>query len=133
MNNRASAVVIQNGRVLLMKRRRNNDEYYILPGGSIEPGETPEVAAVRELQEEMTITGTVERKLFDVIHEDFNGRRESAFLIANWEGTPTLGGPELQRHSETNSYTPTWVPISELSSLKTYPRDLGQRLMELAI
>jgi 8-oxo-dGTP pyrophosphatase MutT (NUDIX family) len=46
----AYAVVVDDGRVLLTRRRDSDD--WVLPGGSVEEGEAPWEAAVREVAEE---------------------------------------------------------------------------------
>jgi len=56
MRHRAAVFVFgENGSVLLFHRFRNGHEYYVVPGGAVEPGETPEQAAARELKEETAI------------------------------------------------------------------------------
>lgn len=47
----ASAAVFRGGRVLIA-RRVNPPQLWSLPGGKVEPGETPEQAAIREVREE---------------------------------------------------------------------------------
>jgi 8-oxo-dGTP diphosphatase len=47
----ASAAVFRDGRVLIA-RRVNPPQLWSLPGGKVEPGETPEQAAIREVREE---------------------------------------------------------------------------------
>ena len=65
----AAAVVVHDGRVLLVRRRhREGTLLWALPSGEIEPGETPEQAAVREVQEEVGLTTTAERRLGERVH-----------------------------------------------------------------
>ena len=53
LRERATAVVIRDGRVLLVRGRgRKWGKTYMMPGGGIEPGESPMSAASRELREE---------------------------------------------------------------------------------
>ncbi|HEV2000150.1 MAG TPA: NUDIX domain-containing protein, partial [Xanthobacteraceae bacterium] len=47
----ASAAVFRGGRVLIA-RRVNPPQLWSLPGGKVEPGETPKQAATREVREE---------------------------------------------------------------------------------
>jgi 8-oxo-dGTP diphosphatase len=47
----ASAAVFRRGRVLIA-RRANPPQLWSLPGGKVEPGESPAQAAVREVREE---------------------------------------------------------------------------------
>ena len=53
----AVALIDRDGRVLVGKRRATTSfgGFWEFPGGKIEPGETPEAALVRELQEELAI------------------------------------------------------------------------------
>ena len=51
---RATVICLRSGRVLLVRRKNGKWNF---PGGAIESGETPEAAAVRELEEETAITG----------------------------------------------------------------------------
>ncbi|MEW6713097.1 MAG: NUDIX hydrolase [Candidatus Riflebacteria bacterium] len=53
MKNIAIAVVVRDGKVLIQQRfRRTRGMVFEFPGGSIDQGETPEQAAIRELWEE---------------------------------------------------------------------------------
>ncbi len=52
---RAVAVVVRAGCLLVIKRHFAGRDYAVLPGGSVESGETFEQAAVRELHEETSI------------------------------------------------------------------------------
>jgi 8-oxo-dGTP pyrophosphatase MutT (NUDIX family) len=59
---RAQCLVTRDDKILLVKHRHEEDEWYCLPGGGIEAGETPEQAALRELQEECRVTGRIIKK-----------------------------------------------------------------------
>ena len=52
MQERARAIIIQDGFIILVKRVRQSDIYYVFPGGGVEPNETPEQAVLREVKEE---------------------------------------------------------------------------------
>ncbi len=54
----AAALVDADGRVLLQQRPegRSLAGLWEFPGGKVEPGETPEAALIRELEEELAIT-----------------------------------------------------------------------------
>jgi ADP-ribose pyrophosphatase YjhB (NUDIX family) len=50
------AMVVKDGKILLVKRAKDPDkDKWGLPGGMIEEGETPELAAMRELFEETAV------------------------------------------------------------------------------
>lgn len=48
---KAALLVVRDGHILLCKKRKGGA--LILPGGKIEPGETPEQCVVREVREEL--------------------------------------------------------------------------------
>lgn len=54
----AAALVDADGRVLLQQRPEGKSlaGLWEFPGGKVEPGETPEIALIRELEEELAIT-----------------------------------------------------------------------------
>lgn len=64
-----------------------------LPAGTVEPGEAPEAAVVRELEEETGVLGVVER-LAGVIDEAFGGeaRRRWVYVL---RATSMVGGAEV--------------------------------------
>ena len=115
---RAVAVVVRGHKLLVMARRLDGREYAVLPGGRVEPGETPAQAAVRELAEECSLEGTVVRHLFD---GDHGGRHASYFLVEVPEGEPVLGGQEAEAQSEDDHYQPLWATAGELPLLGLLP------------
>ncbi len=124
---RGVAVVVRGHKVLVMARVLDGYEYAVLPGGGIDPGETAEQAAVRELAEECTLTGTVVRRLFDADH---GGREASYVLIDVPEGEPVLGGPEAEQQSPDNHYQPLWVTAAELPMLPLLPEGVGDLVVD---
>jgi 8-oxo-dGTP diphosphatase len=54
-----AAIIQQEGRILIGQRRAGQSHplKWEFPGGKVEPGETPEEALARELQEELAIRG----------------------------------------------------------------------------
>ena len=118
---RAVAVVVRGAKVLVIKRRLDGREYAVLPGGGIEPGESAAEAAVRELAEECSLTGTEVRHLFD---GDHGGRSASYFLVDVPGGEPVLGGTEAEEDAPENSYQPLWATAPELEMLGLLPEGI---------
>lgn len=48
---RVRAVIVKDNKIILIKRVKSNETYWVFPGGGIEPGETKEVALLREISE----------------------------------------------------------------------------------
>jgi 8-oxo-dGTP diphosphatase len=70
-----AGILYHEGQVLCVQRGKAKFDYiaykYEFPGGKIEPGETPEAALVRELQEELhkTVKVTPEQLFTEVTHQ----------------------------------------------------------------
>ena len=115
-------IIIQNGKVLTMFRRKikdgNTKEYYVIPGGGLEDGETLEQNVVRELKEEMN----VDIKILGYLgQDDQTGSNYFHCQITN--GTPKLGGEELDRMTNDNYYEPLFVNIDNLQNIDIYGRE----------
>ena len=79
---RAAVVVIDGDSVLLIERIRDGRRYYLFPGGTVEPGETAERAAIRESFEELGLTVEVIRP---VARATF-GHTEQIYFLARATG-----------------------------------------------
>jgi 8-oxo-dGTP diphosphatase len=60
-----AAIIEQNGRILICRRTAHQSHplKWEFPGGKVEPGESPEQALTRELQEELGIAGSVGQEI----------------------------------------------------------------------
>ena len=90
----AVALIDRDGRVLLAQRPEGKSMagLWEFPGGKVEPGETPEVALIRELQEELGIdtwaSCLAPLTFASHAYEDFH-LLMPLFVCRKWEGTPT--------------------------------------------
>lgn len=66
---RAVAILIKNNEILLMWRNKEGKEYWTFPGGGVEGDEKTEEAVIRELREETTVEGKVEKLLYHQIYD----------------------------------------------------------------
>ena len=125
---RAVAIVVCNARVLVVLRRRPGRSYAVLPGGGVEPGESPAQAAVRELAEETSLIGIAGEQLW--VRDD-GGRRAFYLRMREVTGTPRLGGPEAARQSADNQYGLVWASADELENLGLRPAEIAPLMREL--
>ena len=124
---RAVVFIVRDGSLLLFRRHKLGEDYFAVPGGTVEPGETPEEAAVREMAEETGLGVTVGDPVMTIENE---GRREIYYDALRAEGEPRLGGPEAERNSPENSYALTWVPLEDLERYPVRPAPLARWLAE---
>lgn len=103
----AVAVVRRRGRILICRRPIDGllGGMWEFPGGKIEPGETPEAAAARELREEMCVEAAIGRPIAIVPHAYSHFRITLHAFEAAW----TAGEPCGRAASEWR-----WVKTGEL-------------------
>lgn len=97
----ASIAVFRDGKVLLATRTKPPAEgIWTLPGGRVEPGETLEEAALRELEEEVGVRAEIVafNRHVEVIEREADGALKHHFVIASfagrWRGGEAVTGPE---------------------------------------
>jgi 8-oxo-dGTP diphosphatase len=100
----ASVAVFRDGRVLLGARRiPPYDNVFTLPGGLVEPGETLEQAALRELFEETGVRAEIAGFIdhVEIVQNDDDGQVRRHFVIAafaaRWISGEGEAGEELSR------------------------------------
>jgi 8-oxo-dGTP diphosphatase len=85
-----AAFIVRNQRLLICQRtgEQTMPLKWEFPGGKIEPGEQPDEALRRELNEELGIDAKIAEEVARVEHEYAGGDTVELqfFLVANWEG-----------------------------------------------
>jgi 8-oxo-dGTP diphosphatase len=83
------------GKVLLIHRNTAKRTQWEIPGGEIDPGETPEQTAVRELKEELGIVVELVRHIGTKLFEEDGKHHEYHWFEAKIvKGKPHLTEPE---------------------------------------
>jgi 8-oxo-dGTP diphosphatase len=86
----AAALIVRENKILICQRTRHQTMplKWEFPGGKIEPGEKPEEALHRELEEELGILATVGSKVATVAHTYGNGASVELhfFLVQKFVG-----------------------------------------------
>jgi 8-oxo-dGTP pyrophosphatase MutT (NUDIX family) len=106
---------------------RATPRIWSLPKGHVEPTETIEEAAVREVLEETSIQGTIIEKLSDIRYWFYSSKVKHSkvvhfFLMRYVGGTPS---PQISEVDEA-----VWIPLDELPSVLTHLNE--RRLVGMA-
>ena len=115
--------------VVLVHRPAYDD--WALPKGKLEPGETDELAALREVREETGLSCRLGTELPSTTYADGQGRPK---VVRYWAMTVIPGAvdvqltPDLQLTPEPKAHQEIdqacWAPLAEARSRLTYPRDV---------
>ncbi len=130
MRQRAAVIILREDAILLMYRRREGREYYVVPGGSVEAGESPAAAAIREAKEETGYDVVIDREAFTETNEY---AEHHYFLVHPVEGEAVLGGEELEFHSEEDFYRLDWVPFANLPDIPLVTPVTKKLLLDLLL
>jgi 8-oxo-dGTP diphosphatase len=110
----AGGVVVRDGRVVVVHRPKYDD--WSLPKGKLDPGETWEQAALREVEEETAVRATLGREL-EPVRYTHRGRPK---LVRYW----------LMTAEDETGFVPNdevdelrWVTPDEARELLSYDRD----------
>ena len=102
--------------VLLVYRRRYGD--WTFPKGKLEPGETDEHAALREVEEETSLRCEPGAELPSTSYRDQKLRQKT---VRYWALNP-IEGQAAPTHEVDEV---RWVPLAEAERLLSYDRDVG--------
>ena len=112
---RSQSMVIHGNRILLVEHQLFGRDFFNLPGGGIEENETPEQAALRELEEECRVKGTLVRPLTVEYKPDLESR-VFTFLVEIPEDAVAKTGidPELPA-DEQSIIGVKWMRLDEIA------------------
>ncbi|MDX8151054.1 NUDIX hydrolase [Patulibacter brassicae] len=110
----AGGVIVANGRIAVVHRPYRED--WSLPKGKLDPGETFEHAAVREIEEETGLHVDLGDELAPVRYADHRGRPK---VVRYWLMTATGGA--FAANDEVDELR--WLAPAEAIALLTYEND----------
>jgi 8-oxo-dGTP diphosphatase len=118
MRQRAGIILVKNNKIALIERYRAGLHYFAIPGGGINPGETPEQAAVREAEEELGIQVKITQCVAEI---KFGQQGRHFYFLVEWIGGEYGSGigeeytGSAPDDPDTGVYIPIWMRVEELS------------------
>ena len=127
----AGGVLVRDGEVLLIATA--GGKRWQLPKGRIEPGETPEQAAVREVREETGVTGRVVAPLPGIDYWFAEGREKRIRKHVDYYLLAYVSGNENDFDPEEVTVA-SWFPRADAARRLTHAneRRVTERALELA-
>lgn len=124
------AIIIEDNKLLTMFRRKIKSdgsvkEYYVIPGGGLEEGETLEENVIRELKEEFNVDIEIIKFLGT---EEYDDTIANYFLCKIVNGTPKLGGEELDRITPENYYEIRYIDLNDIDCYDINAKDIIKNL-----
>jgi 8-oxo-dGTP pyrophosphatase MutT (NUDIX family) len=113
-------LVLNDARAVLMMQRRNK---WDLPKGKLDPGETLEACAVREVQEETGLTKVILEKPLLVTYHTYDESGKHILKESHWYLMKAPGQQALIPQSEEQITQLKWVPAAEVKQYmnNTFP------------
>jgi 8-oxo-dGTP pyrophosphatase MutT (NUDIX family) len=108
----AGGVIVRDGSVLLVHRPRHDD--WSFPKGKLEPGETWEQAALREVEEETALVCSLGEEVGRTHYVVEEQPKEVRYFRMTSDG-------EARAKNEIDAVR--WLPLEEARRLLTYDRD----------
>ncbi len=124
------AIIIEDNKLLTMFRRKvkkdgSVKEYYVIPGGGLEENETLEENVIRELKEEFNVDIEIVKFLST---EEYEDTIANYFLCKIVNGTPKLGGEELERMTSENYYEIRYIDLKDIDNYDINAKDIIKNL-----
>jgi 8-oxo-dGTP diphosphatase len=114
----AAGCVVRCGTDVAVIHRPAYDDW-TFPKGKLDPGETFEQAAVREVREEIGVEGELGDELPATEYRDHRGRSK---IVRYWV-MDIDAPPPFAPNDEVDEVR--WLPVGEAAELLSYPRDRG--------
>lgn len=129
---RVRAIIIKQNSILLIKRTKNNSCYWVFPGGGVEPGETNELALIRECKEELGVNIKLQRLFLKLKSSkpEIKGQIESFYICEIIGGVlGNVDGPEYQKNSGyEGKHEIGWVDINNMDKINLKPVEVRDRI-----
>ena len=118
-------IILQDDTVLFIKRVKKDRTYYVFPGGRKEPGETPEMTAIREAYEELGVQVKLGNCFETIRFRD----TEQYYFFATIVGGELGSGQAEEFITGEGTYELEWLPVKTLRDYPVIPTEVVVALL----
>ena len=130
---RVGVIIVKNGKILLIHRLKDGRDFWVVPGGSVEEGESLEEAGRREIKEETSLDVEIGEKLWEYENDYYgDGVRKEHYFLASKVSDEELvfTGNELTWAPKQDKYQPEWVVLDKIKDINLVPEEVKGRIIE---
>lgn len=131
-NHRAAVAIIRDRQVLLIHRRKGDKQYFIFPGGGVESSEKPKEAAIREVEEELSLKINNNDLYFWTSFENY-GKTDHYYITTKFAGKFNFLGDDIfnneKPEGEKINDNPVWVRFADIEKVSLMPKKIKELLM----
>lgn len=131
-NVRVAVIAIKDNKILLIHRFKDGREFWVVPGGSVDEGESLEETGKREIKEETSLDVEIGEKLWEY-DNDYYGqgiRKEYYFLASQVLGSELkFTGEELTRAPKEDKFEPEWVALDQVKEINLVPEVVKDKIL----
>lgn len=112
--------------ILLIKQSKSDNSWGI-PKGHMEPGESQEQTALREVKEETGISISLKKKLPDV----FLKKKSFKKLVVTYLATQTCDAPPNAKNKNSEVFEAKWFSIDNLPDIHYYQKPVIEEVLRI--
>jgi len=109
---RAQCIIHRSSQILMVKHHLNDEEWWCLPGGGVEPQESPAETVLRELEEECCVRGQIVNQVRHLT-EGF-GIETITFLVEIGSQEPHMGSDPEFAQDDQILVDVRWLTLAEI-------------------
>ncbi|MFP4497553.1 MAG: NUDIX domain-containing protein [Vulcanimicrobiota bacterium] len=116
---RVAVILPRDKEILLVRHVKKGRQYWLVPGGGLDPGETIEECAIREIKEETNMDIKLLKLLF--VSESVSTEYERHLINLFFLGRILNPDEKIKVNEDNRVREVKFIPVSELNDMEIHP------------